>query len=34
LVSSEAIEIGYQIQEHWLQLFGICPDCKRKTQEI
>ena len=21
-------ESGYRIQEHWLQLFGICSDCK------
>ncbi len=21
-------ERGYQIQDHWLQLFGLCPQCK------
>jgi Fur family transcriptional regulator, ferric uptake regulator len=22
------IEKGYEIQDHWLQLFGICPQCQ------
>jgi len=27
-----AQESGYQIKDHWLQLFGLCEDCK-KAQE-
>ena len=30
LVSPDVVEKGYQIQDHWLQLFGICADCRRK----
>ena len=25
-------ETGYQIADHWLQLFGTCPDCKANPQ--
>jgi Fe2+ or Zn2+ uptake regulation protein len=28
LTKSIARKTGYQIQEHWLQLFGLCPSCK------
>lgn len=21
-------QTGYQVHEHWLQLFGVCPDCQ------
>jgi Fur family ferric uptake transcriptional regulator len=21
---------GYEVQEHWLQMMGICPDCREK----
>lgn len=21
---------GYQISDHWFQLFGLCPDCRKK----
>jgi Fe2+ or Zn2+ uptake regulation protein len=28
LVKSIARKTGYQITEHWLQLFGLCPNCK------
>ena len=31
LVSPDAVAIGYQIQEHWLQLFGLCADCRLKA---
>jgi Fur family transcriptional regulator, ferric uptake regulator len=24
------IEKGYKIQDHWLQLFGICPQCQKE----
>lgn len=24
---------GYEIQEHWLQLFGLCPVCKEKSAQ-
>ncbi len=27
------IERGYQIQDHWLQLFGLCPQCQGKSQD-
>ena len=29
LFTRVAQESGYQIQEHWLQLFGLCGDCQR-----
>ncbi len=28
LIQSIARRTGYQITEHWLQLFGLCPSCK------
>jgi Fe2+ or Zn2+ uptake regulation protein len=28
LIAALAKKTGYQIQEHWLQLFGLCQDCK------
>jgi len=24
-----AQKTGYQINEHWLQLFGLCTDCRK-----
>lgn len=24
-------ESGYEVDDHWLQLFGVCSDCKRKS---
>lgn len=29
LIKSIARKTGYQITEHWLQLFGLCPNCKK-----
>ena len=29
LITSIARKTGYQITEHWLQLFGLCADCKK-----
>lgn len=29
LMDSVGVESGYQVQEHWLQLFGLCQDCKQ-----
>jgi Fur family ferric uptake transcriptional regulator len=26
-------ERGYRIEGHWLQLHGICPDCRQKTSK-
>ena len=28
LIKSIAGKTGYQITEHWLQLFGLCPSCR------
>lgn len=28
LTKSIAKKTGYQIQDHWLQLFGLCADCR------
>jgi Fur family ferric uptake transcriptional regulator len=28
LITGIASQTGYQIQEHWLQLFGLCKDCQ------
>lgn len=29
LIQDIARRTGYQITEHWLQLFGFCPNCKQ-----
>lgn len=29
LIKSIARRTGYQITEHWLQLFGLCAECKK-----
>jgi Fur family ferric uptake transcriptional regulator len=29
LIRSIARKTGYQITEHWLQLFGLCPNCRK-----
>jgi len=29
LTASIAKKTGYQIQEHWLQLFGLCANCRK-----
>jgi Fe2+ or Zn2+ uptake regulation protein len=29
LMQSIARKTGYKIQEHWLQLFGLCKECKQ-----
>jgi len=29
LIRSISRKTGYQITEHWLQLFGLCPNCKK-----
>ena len=29
LIKSIARKTGYQITEHWLKLFGMCPNCKK-----
>jgi len=34
LVSPIGLEIGYQIREHWLQLFGICAECKNASLAV
>lgn len=31
LIKSITRKTGYQITEHWLQLFGLCPECKKGT---
>jgi ABC-type dipeptide/oligopeptide/nickel transport system ATPase component len=28
LIRSIARKTGFQITEHWLQLFGLCPNCR------
>ena len=28
LISRVEQESGYQVREHWLQLFGVCEDCR------
>ena len=28
LTQSVATQSGYHVQEHWLQLYGLCPDCR------
>ena len=29
LFAQVAARWGYQIEEHWLQLFGLCPECQK-----
>ena len=29
LMASVSAESAYVIRDHWLQLFGLCPDCQR-----
>ncbi len=29
LIKSIARKTGFQVTEHWLQLFGLCPHCKK-----
>ena len=31
LVERVSAGTGYQVADHWLQLFGLCPECQRKT---
>ncbi len=33
LIRSISRKSGYQIQEHWLQLFGLCKECAAKNKE-
>jgi Fur family transcriptional regulator, ferric uptake regulator len=33
LIKSIARRTGYQITEHWLQLFGLCPNCRKDKHE-
>lgn len=30
LMDAVAAKTGFEIREHWLQLFGLCSDCKNK----
>lgn len=32
LIKSIGRSSGYKIHEHWLQLFGLCGDCRRQSQ--
>ena len=35
LTLSISLQSGYEIHDHWLQLIGICPDCREnQNQEI
>mgnify|MGYP003904240233 FL=1 len=27
------VQTGYEVKDHWLQLFGICADCQANCQE-
>ena len=26
-------QTGYQVKQHWLELFGLCPACRQKAQQ-
>lgn len=30
LIASISRQTGYQVEEHWLQLFGVCKKCRKK----
>ncbi|MGD0708753.1 MAG: Fur family transcriptional regulator [Anaerolineaceae bacterium] len=32
LMKTLGTERGYEIKEHWLQLFGVCSQCQKKSQ--
>jgi Fe2+ or Zn2+ uptake regulation protein len=32
LIEETSKKSGYQIQEHWLQLFGLCTNCQASPQ--
>jgi len=32
LMESLGAELGYEIQDHWLQLFGLCSQCQQKNK--
>lgn len=32
LITETARHSGYQIREHWLQLFGLCAECQKVTR--
>jgi Fe2+ or Zn2+ uptake regulation protein len=32
LIGSISRKSGYQIRAHWLQLFGLCRDCRQQTK--
>jgi len=32
LIESLGAELGYEIKDHWLQLFGICSQCQQKNK--
>jgi len=34
LTKSIAKKTGYQISEHWLQLFGLCADCRTNKKNV
>ena len=34
LIARVERESGYKVNEHWLQLFGLCEHCKAKPNEV
>jgi Fur family transcriptional regulator, ferric uptake regulator len=33
LIQSIAEQTGYRVEEHWLQLFGLCKDCLKTRKK-
>ena len=33
LIDEVGVRSGFHIQEHWLQLFGVCEDCQKQRLE-
>jgi Fe2+ or Zn2+ uptake regulation protein len=33
-IGAVAEHSGFSIQEHWLQLYGLCPECKENESQI
>jgi Fur family ferric uptake transcriptional regulator len=31
LIAAISRQTGYQVEEHWLQLFGVCKKCRKKS---
>jgi Fe2+ or Zn2+ uptake regulation protein len=33
IIATVEAQTGFQVREHWLELFGVCPECRGTTDE-